>query len=46
MVGEAGVDLVITGSHGHRLVGDILFGATTSGLRHRVTCPVLVIRSE
>jgi len=46
MMGEAGVDLVITGSHGHRLVGDLIFGATTSGLRHRVKCPVLVIRSS
>jgi len=46
MVEEAGVDLVITGSHGHRLVGDLLFGATTSGLRHRVKCPVLAIRGE
>ncbi len=46
MAEEAGADLVITGSHGHRLVGDLFFGATTSGLRHRVKCPVLAIRSE
>ncbi len=46
MVEEEDVDLVITGSHGHRLVGDLLFGATTSGLRHRVKCPVLAIRAE
>ena len=46
MVGEVAADLLVTGSHGHRLVGDIVFGATTSGLRHRVKCPVLTIRSE
>ena len=46
MVNESGADLLVTGSHGHRLVGDIVFGATTSGLRHRVTCPVLTIRAE
>ena len=46
MVGEAGADLVVTGSHGHRLVGDLVFGATTSGLRHRVKCPVLSIRAD
>jgi manganese transport protein len=46
MAEEEKADLVITGSHGHRLVGDLFFGATTSGLRHRVKCPVLAIRSE
>ncbi|HET7225217.1 MAG TPA: universal stress protein, partial [Candidatus Eisenbacteria bacterium] len=43
MVGEVQADLLVTGSHGHRLIGDLLFGATTSGLRHRVHCPVLTI---
>jgi manganese transport protein len=46
MADEERVDLVITGSHGHRLVGDLFFGATTSGLRHRVKCAVLAIRAE
>jgi manganese transport protein len=45
MVRETGADLLITGSHGHRLLGDLFLGATTSGLRHRVSCPVLTIRS-
>ena len=43
MVTEAGADLLITGSHGHRLLGDLFLGATTSGLRHRVSCPVLTV---
>ena len=30
LVGEAGVDLLVTGSHGHGFLGDLLFGATTS----------------
>ncbi|MBI3539906.1 MAG: Nramp family divalent metal transporter [Candidatus Eisenbacteria bacterium] len=46
MVHEVGADLVITGSHGHRLFGDLLFGATVSGLRHRVRCPVLMVRQR
>lgn len=46
MVRETGADLLITGSHGHRLLGDLFLGATTSGLRHRVSCPVLTIRSR
>jgi manganese transport protein len=44
MVEESGADLVITGSHGHRLLGDLFHGATTSGLRHLVRCPVLAVR--
>jgi len=45
MVKEWGADLLITGSHGHRLLGDLFLGSTASGLRHRVACPVLTIRS-
>jgi manganese transport protein len=41
-----GADLLITGSHGHRLLGDLFLGSTASGLRHRVSCPVLTIRSR
>jgi manganese transport protein len=44
LVNEAGADLLITGSHGHRLLQDLLFGATASGLRHLVRCPVLTVR--
>jgi manganese transport protein len=45
LVNEAGADLLITGSHGHRLLQDLVHGATASGLRHRVRCPVLTIRA-
>ena len=45
MVGEWRADLLITGSHGHRLLGDLFLGATASGLRHRVSCAVLSIRT-
>ena len=44
MVEEARVELLITGSHGHRGLADLVFGSTTSGLRHRVKCPVLTVR--
>ena len=43
LVKEAGAELVITGSHGHGGLQDVLFGATVSGLRHRVTVPVLTV---
>jgi manganese transport protein len=42
---ESGADLLVTGSHGHGLLQDLFFGATASGLRHRVSCPVLTVPS-
>jgi manganese transport protein len=38
-------DVLVTGSHGHGGLRDVLFGSTVSGLRHRVSCPVLTIPS-
>ena len=46
MVDALGADLLITGSHGHRLLGDLVHGATASGLRHLVRCPVLTVGPE
>jgi len=42
---EEELDLLVTGSHGHRLLGDILHGSTASELRHRTKVPVLTIRT-
>ncbi len=44
LVNESGADLLITGSHGHRLLQDLIHGATASSLRHRVRVPVLTVR--
>jgi manganese transport protein len=46
LVEEAHADLLITGGHGHRLLGDLLHGSTNSGLRHLVRCPVLTVPSR
>ena len=43
LVKQTEADLLITGSHGHGLLQDLVFGATSSGLRHRVSCPVLTV---
>ena len=43
IVNEMNADLLVTGSHGHRLIGDIVLGATTSGVRHRVKCAMLTV---
>jgi len=45
-VEEEGVDLMVMGAHGHRILGDLLFGSTVNPLRHRVKIPVLVVREE
>jgi len=37
------VDMLVMGSHGHRLLGDLLWGQTVSPVRHRVDIPVLVV---
>jgi len=39
-----GVDMLVMGSHGHRLIGDLLWGETVSPVRHAVKIPVLVVR--
>jgi manganese transport protein len=38
------VDLLVMGSHGHRLIGDLLWGETVDPVRHQVKIPVLVVR--
>ena len=43
LVKEARPEVLVTGSHGHGGLRDLLFGSTVSGLRHRVSCPVLTI---
>lgn len=39
------VDMLVMGSHGHRLLGDLLWGETVDPVRHRVDIPVLVVGS-
>lgn len=38
------VDMLVMGSHGHRLLGDLLWGETVDPVRHRVNIPVLAVR--
>jgi manganese transport protein len=45
IAGEAGVDLIIAGSHGHRILGDIFHGSTVAQLKHLTAIPVLSIRT-
>jgi manganese transport protein len=43
IVREESADLLVTGSHGHTGLSDVVFGATVSGVRHLVTCPILTV---
>ena len=38
-------DLIAMTTHGHRLIGDILFGSTINEVRHSTNVPVLVVRA-
>jgi manganese transport protein len=40
---EGNCDLIAMTTHGHRLIGDILFGSTIEYVRHRTHLPLLVI---
>lgn len=43
IVREERADLLVTGSHGHSGLSDVVFGATVSSVRHLVTCPILTV---
>ena len=40
------LELIVVGSHGHKILKDIIYGATVDELRHRVRIPVLAIPVE
>jgi nucleotide-binding universal stress UspA family protein len=39
-------DLIAMTTHGHRLIGDLLFGSTIHEVRHNTNIPVLLVRAE
>ena len=41
---EKDVDLIAMTTHGHRLISDILYGATVDKVRHAVDVPVLLLK--
>ena len=42
---EERCDLIAMTTHGHRLIGDIIFGSTIEHVRHRAQVPLLVVRA-
>jgi manganese transport protein len=46
-VAETGqCDLIAMAGHGHRFLGDILYGSTITQVRHKTSIPILVVRGR
>ena len=43
---ESQCDLIAMTTHGHRLIGDILFGSTIDYVRHRSKAPLLIVNPK
>ena len=41
-----GCDLIAMTSHGHKLIGDLVYGSTIEKVRHNTTIPLLVVRAS
>jgi len=42
---ETGADLIAMSTHGHRFLGDLIYGSTANRVRHTVEIPVLLVRA-
>ena len=45
-VAANGCDLVAMSTHGHRWLGDLVYGTTASDVQHRLSVPVLLLRAK
>ncbi len=45
-VQQKGCDLVAMSTHGHRLIADLVLGATASRVQHSISVPVLLLRAK
>jgi nucleotide-binding universal stress UspA family protein len=43
---QKGCDLVAMSTHGHRFVGDLIYGTTAPKVQHSVSVPVLLLRAR
>ncbi|MDR3678397.1 MAG: Nramp family divalent metal transporter [Flavipsychrobacter sp.] len=44
IINENNCDLLVIGSHGHKAMGDMLFGETINSVRHLVGIPIFIAR--
>ena len=42
----ANCTLIAMTSHGHRLIGDLIYGSTINEVRHKTMIPVLLVKAE
>jgi nucleotide-binding universal stress UspA family protein len=43
---EDGCDLIAMGTHGHKLLADLVLGSTASRVQHNIGVPVLLLRDH
>lgn len=43
---ENDYDLVAMATHGHRFIGDVLFGSVSDTLKHKISIPLLLLKPE
>jgi manganese transport protein len=46
IVNSEEIDFLVMGSHGHRVLKDLIFGTTVNSVRHMVHVPVLVVKPQ
>ena len=44
VVKEEKIDLLLMGSHGHKFISDMLFGETSTYVRHNLDIPIMVVK--
>lgn len=45
-IAGADYDLVAMATHGHTFLGDLLFGSVSRSLKHKISIPLLLLKSE
>jgi nucleotide-binding universal stress UspA family protein len=45
-IASADYDLVAMATHGHTFIGDLLFGSVSQSLKHKISIPLLLLKSE
>jgi manganese transport protein len=46
LVQKEGVDLLVVGGHGHKMLADVIHGDTIQSVRHGLGIPILAVRGE
>ncbi|MGZ3929032.1 MAG: universal stress protein, partial [Mucilaginibacter sp.] len=46
IVNDEHIDFIVMGSHGHKVIKDLIFGTTVNSVRHLVNVPVLVVKPQ